>query len=77
RWPIRRVAHTEPAEDAFIQPTGQEISMSGVNGDKARFNRRRRQKISRRQSNEKMLKALAEKHLVAPPKAANLKEKVA
>ena len=51
--------------------------MSGVNGDKARFNRRRRQKISRRQSNEKMLKALAEKNLVAPAKAANLKEKVA
>ena len=55
-WP-----RTEPAEDAFNQPTGQEISMSGINGDKARFNRRRRQKISRRQSNEKMLKALAEK----------------
>jgi hypothetical protein len=51
--------------------------MSGINGDKARFNRRRRQKISRRQSNEKMLKALAEKNLVAPTKAANLKEKVA
>ncbi len=51
--------------------------MSGVNGDKARFNRRRRQKISRRQSNEKMLKALAEQHLVAPAKAANLKEKTA
>ena len=49
--------------------------MSGINGDKARFNRRRRQKISRRQSNEKMLKALAEKNLVAPPKPANLKEK--
>jgi hypothetical protein len=65
----------KPAEDAFNQPTGQEISMSGINGDKARFNRRRRQKISRRQSNEKMLEALAEKHLVAPPKPANLKEK--
>jgi hypothetical protein len=51
--------------------------MSGINGDKARFNRRRRQKISRRQSNEKMLKALAEKHLVAPAKQAGLKEKVA
>ena len=38
--------------------------MSGINGDKARFNRRRRQKISRRQSNEKMLKSLAEKHRV-------------
>jgi hypothetical protein len=51
--------------------------MSAINGDKARFNRRRRQKISRRQSNEKMLKALAEKNLVAPAKPANLKEKVA
>lgn len=59
------------------RPLRQERNMSGVNGDKARFNRRRRQKISRRQSNEKMLKALAEKHLVAPPKPENLKEKEA
>ena len=51
--------------------------MSGINGDKARFNRRRRQKISRRQSNRKMLKALAEKHLVAPAPQANLKERIA
>ena len=51
--------------------------MSGINGDKARFNRRRRQKISRRQSNEKVLKALAQQHLVAPAKAENLKEKTA
>ncbi len=51
--------------------------MSGINGDKARFNRRRRQKISSRQSNEKMLKALAEKHLVIPPAQTNSKEKVA
>jgi hypothetical protein len=51
--------------------------MSGVNGDKSRFNRRRRQKISRRQSNEKMLKALAEKNLVPPVAPANLKAKVA
>jgi hypothetical protein len=51
--------------------------MSGINGDKARFNRRRRQKISRRQSTEKLLKALAEKNLVAPAKQTNLKEKVA
>jgi hypothetical protein len=59
------------------QPTKQETNMSGINGDKARFNRRRRQKISRRQSNEKMLKALAEKHLVPPAAQASLKEKVA
>jgi hypothetical protein len=51
--------------------------MSGINGDKARFNRRRRQKISRRLSNQKMLKALGEKHLTPPPAPANLKEKVA
>jgi hypothetical protein len=51
--------------------------MSGVNGDKARFNRRRRQKISRRQSNEKMLKALAEKNLVIPAKQESRKEKEA
>lgn len=49
--------------------------MSGINGDKARFNRRRRQKISRRQSNVKLLKSLAEKHLVAPTPQASSKEK--
>jgi hypothetical protein len=51
--------------------------MSGVNGDKARFNRRRRQKISRRQSNEKLLKELAEKNLVIPAKQESRKEKEA
>jgi hypothetical protein len=59
------------------QATKQEVHMSGINGDKARFNRRRRQKISRRQSNQKMLKALAEKHLVAPAAQSSVKEKVA
>jgi hypothetical protein len=49
--------------------------MSGINGDKARFNRRRRQKISRRLSNQKMLKALEAKNLTPPPAPANLKEK--
>ncbi|MFZ1011013.1 MAG: hypothetical protein WAN65_29515 [Candidatus Sulfotelmatobacter sp.] len=49
--------------------------MSGVNGDKARFNRRRRQKISRRLSNQKMLKDLAEKNLIAPAAQASAKEK--
>ncbi|MCU1303570.1 MAG: hypothetical protein JWQ87_3854 [Candidatus Sulfotelmatobacter sp.] len=49
--------------------------MSGVNGDKARFNRRRRQKISRRQSTLKMLKALAEKNLAPPALQASSKEK--
>jgi hypothetical protein len=49
--------------------------MSGVNGDKARFNRRRRQKISRRQSTQKMLKALADKHLAPPALQSSSKEK--
>ena len=51
--------------------------MSGINGDKARFNRRRRQKISRRISNQKMLKTLAEKHLVPAGSQENPKEKTA
>jgi hypothetical protein len=51
--------------------------MSGINGDKARFNRRRRQKISRRLSNQKMLKALEDKHLTPPAAQTSRKEKVA
>jgi hypothetical protein len=51
------------------------MNMSGINGDKARFNRRRRQKISRRQSTQKMLKALAEKNLIAPAVQTSSKEK--
>jgi hypothetical protein len=47
--------------------------MSAINGDKARFNRRRRQKISRRLSNKEMLKAMADKHLT--PAGAQVKEK--
>jgi hypothetical protein len=38
--------------------------MSGVNGDKSRFNRERKQKIARRTRNREMMKRLAE----APPK---------
>jgi hypothetical protein len=49
--------------------------MSGINGDKARFNRRRRQKISRRQSTKTMLKTLAEQKLVAPALQTSTKEK--
>jgi len=49
--------------------------MSGVNGDKARFNRRRRQKISRRQTTQKMLKALADKNLAPPALQTSAKEK--
>jgi hypothetical protein len=49
--------------------------MSGINGDKARFNRRRRQKISRRQTTKKMLNALAEQKLVAPALQTSTKAK--
>ncbi len=51
--------------------------MSAINGDKARFNRRRRQKISRRLSNLKMLKDLEEKNLTPPAVQSSAKEKVA
>lgn len=34
--------------------------MSGVNGDKSRFNRERKQKIARRERTREMLKRLAE-----------------
>ena len=34
--------------------------MSGINGDKARFHRERKQKIQRRKRNREMLKRLAE-----------------
>ena len=33
--------------------------MSGINGDKSRFNRLRKQKIARRQRNQEMLKKMA------------------
>ncbi len=34
--------------------------MSGLNGDKSRFNRERKQKIRRRQRNRELIKKLAE-----------------
>jgi hypothetical protein len=39
--------------------------MSGINGDKSRFHRERKQKIARRNRSRLLLKSLAE-----PPKAA-------
>ena len=39
--------------------------MSGINGDKSRFHRERKQKIARRIRNRKLFKSQ-----VAPPKAA-------
>jgi hypothetical protein len=46
--------------------------MSGINGDKARFHRLRKQKIARRLRNQEMLKALA-----APAKLAASPSKTA
>jgi hypothetical protein len=47
--------------------------MSGINGDKSRFNRLRKQKIARRQRNQEMLKNMAAK----PPAASVSKSKTA
>jgi hypothetical protein len=48
--------------------------MSGINGDKSRFNRERKQKIARRERNRDRLKRLAEGHkLTAPPSVSKNK----
>jgi hypothetical protein len=44
--------------------------MSGINGDKSRFNRERKQKIARRKRNQAMLKAFHEQGGVAKPRPA-------
>ena len=49
--------------------------MSGINGDKARFHRRRKQKIARRIQTQKLFKSLAEEQKTAAP-ATSSKEKV-
>jgi hypothetical protein len=36
----------------------QELNMSGINGDKSRFHRQRKQKIERRKRNRELLKNL-------------------
>ncbi len=41
--------------------------MSGVNGDKSRFHRERKQKIARRTRNREMTKRLAEAHKATTP----------
>jgi hypothetical protein len=43
--------------------------MSGINGDKSRFNRERKQKIARRKRNRERLKGLAEQLKAAAPSA--------
>jgi len=47
--------------------------MSGINGDKSRFNRLRKQKIARRLRNHKMLKNMAVPASVSAPSAAKSK----
>jgi hypothetical protein len=37
----------------------QEVNMSGVNGDKSMFNRKRRQKIAQRKRNRELIAGLA------------------
>ncbi|PYX09192.1 MAG: hypothetical protein DMG88_07835 [Acidobacteria bacterium] len=44
---------------ATIDDEGAE--MSGINGDKSRFHRERKQKIARRKRNRELLKTLAER----------------
>jgi len=43
----------------------QESKMSGINGDKSRFHRERKQKIERRKRNRELLKRLAEQRTPA------------
>ncbi|HLW83921.1 MAG TPA: hypothetical protein VKR60_01825 [Candidatus Sulfotelmatobacter sp.] len=40
--------------------------MSGINGDKSRFNRERKQKIAKRNRNRELLKSLGAPKPVAP-----------
>ena len=41
--------------------------MSGINGDKSRFHRERKQKIARRTRNRQLMKKLAEVHKPTAP----------
>jgi hypothetical protein len=41
--------------------------MSGINGDKSRFHRERKQKIAKRNRNRKLINRLAEEHKLATP----------
>jgi hypothetical protein len=43
-------------------PLDRSPSMSGINGDKSRFNRERKQKIARRKRNRERLNSLAGQH---------------
>jgi hypothetical protein len=45
--------------------------MSGINGDKSRFHRERKQKIAKRNRNRELLKSLAELPKPAAPSAGS------
>ncbi len=45
--------------------------MSGINGDKSRFHRERKQKIAKRNRNRKLLTSLAEQPKAAAPSAGS------
>jgi len=49
--------------------------MSGINGDKSRFHRQRKQKIARRTRNQKLLKSWAEQEQQKPASASGSKPK--
>jgi len=49
--------------------------MSGVNGDKSRFNRERKQKIARRTRNRQLMKRAIEPHPAAATPAVDAKPK--
>jgi len=50
--------------------------MSGINGDKSRFNRERKEKIARRKRNRERLKSLAEPRKPASASTAQKPEAV-
>jgi len=57
----------------------EELKMSGINGDKARFHRERKQKIRRRERQRKMFGSLPPKPAkpTTPGSGAESKEKLA
>jgi hypothetical protein len=61
------------SKSAVCLSKAKELLMSGINGDKSRFNRLRKQKIARRLRNHKMLKNMAAPASGSAPSAAKSK----
>ena len=59
------------------KPEVQEFIMSGINGDKARFHRERKQRIAKRNRNRELLKSLIEQPKPAAPASASKAKAVA